>query len=316
MTTLSRHRFRWFELLWWLGALAAFFLFPDYRSFGTSVLIMSLFALSLSLILGFAGIVSLGHAVYFGVGAYVAGRLALAGWQEPISGVLAAGAVAGVLAGLLGLGILRLTGLPLLMATLALGVLFFEAANKATSITGGDDGLFGITLQPLLGTFEWTIFGTVQYLYALAWLAIMFILVRRVVASPFGLSLEGIRENRLRMKMLGTAVLRQLVLTYAASGFIAGVAGALSAQTSAFVGLQVLSIETSVDVLVMVVLGGVGSIYGGLIGAPIYLIVKYIAQQWNPFYWMIIVGVLLMAITVFAKDGIIGLATRLPRRMR
>lgn len=312
---LGRHRFRWYELIWWGAALAFFFLFPDYRSFGTSVLIMAMLALSLGLALGFAGIISLGHAVYFGIGAYMAGRLALAGWTEPVTGLLIAGIAAGLVAAILGAAILRLSGLPLLMVTLALGVIAFEAANKATSITGGDDGLFGIQLSPLFGRFEWSIFGTVQYLYSLTWLLLVFLLVRRFVASPFGLSLEGIRENPLRMALLGTAVRRQLVITYAFSGLIAGIAGALSAQTTAFVGLQVLSVETSVDALIMVVLGGVGSIYGGLLGAPLYMAVKYFTQHWNPFYWMLVVGLLLIVTTLFARGGISALLSRLQARL-
>jgi branched-chain amino acid transport system permease protein len=290
--------------LWWAAAAASFFLFPDYRAFGASVLVMALFGLSLGLSLGFAGIVSLGHAVYFGIGAYAAGRLALGGWQEPISVVLVAGLFSGLVAVGVGFAILRLSGLPLLMVTLALGVIAFEAANKATGLTGGDDGLVGISFEPVLGIFQWRLDGTVQFIYSLAWLAIVFLIARRLVGSPFGLSMAGVRENPQRMQLLGAPVLRRLVVMYAISGCIAGIAGALLTQNTAFVGLQVLSIETSVDVLVMVVLGGVFSIYGGLLGAPVYMIVKYVTQQWNPFYWMLVIGVLLMGVTFFLKGGI------------
>lgn len=299
--------------LWWAAALACFFLFPDYRGFGASVLVMALFALSLGLALGFAGIISLGHAVYFGIGAYAAGRLALAGWQEPISVVLVSGLVAGVLAVGIGFAILRLSGLPLLMVTLALCVIVFEAANKATAITGGDDGLIGVIFQPVLGVFNWTLDGKVQYIYTLAWLAFIFLLVRRIIASPYGLSMAGVRENPLRMQLLGAPVLRRLVVMYSLSAAIAGIAGALLTQSTAFVGLQVLSVETSVDVLVMVVLGGVFSIYGGLLGAPVYMIVKYLTQQWNPFYWMLVIGALLMGVTFFLKGGIAGWLARVSR---
>jgi len=290
--------------LWWAAAVACYFIFPDYRAFGASVLVMALFGLSLGLSLGFAGIVSLGHAVYFGMGAYVAGRLALGGWQEPISVVLIAGLAAGVLAVGVGYSILRLSGLPLLMVTLAIGVIAFEAANKATGLTGGDDGLVGISFEPVLGIFQWKLDGQVQYIYSLAWLAIVFLVARRLVDSPYGLSMAGVRENPLRMQLLGAPVLHRLVVMYSISAVMAGFAGALLTQNTAFVGLQVLSVETSVDVLVMVVLGGVFSIYGGLLGAPVYMIVKYLTQQWNPFYWMLVIGVLLMGVTFFLKGGI------------
>jgi branched-chain amino acid transport system permease protein len=298
-------------LIWWVAALASYFIFPDYRGFGAAVLVMTLFALSFGLALGFAGIISLGHAMYFGVGAYVAGRMALAGWQEPISGVLVSGFVTGVLAMGIGFVILRLNGLPLLMVTMALSVIVFEAANKATGITGGDDGLVGISFKPVLGIFNWTLDGNLQYLYTLAWLALVFLMARRVVSSPYGLSMAGIRENPLRMKLLGAPVLRRLVVMYSFCAAIAGIAGALLTQNTAFVGLQVLSLETSVDVLVMVVLGGAFSLYGALLGAPVYLIVKYLTQQWNPFYWMLVIGILLMGVTFFFKGGISGWLTRI-----
>lgn len=298
-------------LIWWFIAIACYFVFPDYRAFGASVLVMTLFALSFGLALGFAGIISLGHAMYFGIGAYVAGRLALAGWQEPISVVLISGAVTGVLAIGIGFVILRLSGLPLLMVTMALSVIVFEAANKATNITGGDDGLSGISFEPVLGIFKWSLDGNVQFLYTLAWLAVVFLIARRLVASPYGLSMAGIRENPLRMKLLGAPVLKRLVVMYALCASLAGIAGALLTQNTAFVGLQVLSLETSVDVLVMVVLGGAFSLYGALMGAPVYLIVKYVTQQWNPFYWMLVIGVLLMAVTFFLKGGIAGFLSRI-----
>ncbi len=315
---LNQHNF-WRSrvgLLWWLMALACYFIFPDYRGFGASVLVMTLFALSFGLALGFAGIISLGHAMYFGIGAYVAGRLALAGWQEPISGVLISGLVTGVLAIGIGFVILRLSGLPLLMVTMALSVIVFEAANKATSITGGDDGLTGVSFKPVLGIFNWSLDGNVQFLYSLTWLAVVFLFARRLVSSPYGLSMVGIRENPLRMSLLGAPVLRRLVVMYALCASFAGIAGALLTQNTAFVGLQVLSLETSVDVLVMVVLGGAFSLYGALLGAPVYLIVKYVTQQWNPFYWMLVIGVLLMGVTFFLKGGIAGFLSRIFQNRR
>ena len=307
---LARHRLRPLEPLWWLAALAVFFLFPTHLAIAGSVLIMALFALSFDVILGFAGVLTLGHAVFFGVGAYAAALIALGGWQEAISGALAAGLASAALAVAFGPFVLRLTGLPLIMVTLGIGVIFFEAANKAAWLTGGDDGLSGIMLSPLLGRFRWSLSGDTGYLYALGWLALLFYLLRRVMASPFGVALQGIRENSDRMRLIGAPVLRHLVAGYAISACIAGIAGALWTQTNQFVGLGVLSLETAIDGLVMLVLGGIGGLYGGLIGAPVYMLVKHFTQQWNPYYWMFLIGALLIVTVRFGRGGLLGIFGR------
>jgi branched-chain amino acid transport system permease protein len=310
---LDRHRVRVGEILYWLATLAVFFVFPEYLAFAAQVLVSALFVLSLDLILGFAGIISLGHALYFGFAAYVVGLCSLYGWIEPISQTLLGGVSAAILAAVTGPLILRLTGLPLIMVTLAFGVIAYEAANKMTWLTGGDDGLPGVQVAPVFGIFRWTIFSETAYCYVLAWLFVMFVVARRLVASPFGVALQGIRENSRRMGLIGTPVLRQLVWVYIISGFMAGVAGALSTQTTKFVGLAVLSLDTSVGALVMLVLGGVGRLYGGLVGAPIYMIVHHIASQWNPYHWMFIIGGLLVVVVVFARGGILGIGDALVR---
>ena len=303
------------DLVWWALALLVVVVLPQYLAIGSLVLVMVAFALSYNLALGIAGIVSLGHAVFFGVGAYTAGLLALSGWNEPVSGALAAGAASAMVAAVLGPFILRLTGLPLIMVTLAVGALFFEGASKATWLTGGDDGLSGFQIAPLFGMFKWGLSGHTKYLYVLGWLAVITFVVRRIVASPFGVSLQGIRENPARMRLIGTPVLLHLVIAYTVSAAIAGVAGALLAQTHAFVGLGVLSVDTAIDVLVMLVLGGVGHLYGAFVGAPVYMLVKHFAQQWNPFYWMIIIGLLLIAVVRFGSGGLIGMGTSALRRL-
>jgi branched-chain amino acid transport system permease protein len=280
------------------------------------VLVMVLLALSYDLLLGFSGVLSFGHAVFFGLGAFIAGWLALAGWTEPISVVLVAGVAAAVLAALVGPFLLRLTGLPLLMVTLALGVLVFEAAHKATGITGGDDGLAGIQFAPILGLFDWGLGGSTAYLYVLAWLVLLFVLLKRVVASPFGVMLQGIRENPARMRLIGNRVLPHLTLAYMISGAVAGMAGALFTQSNAFVGLGVLALDTSVDVLVMLVLGGIGSLYGAFIGAPAYMLLKHFSSQWNPHSWMLIIGVLLIAVVLLGRGGLLGIAQAARRRLR
>ena len=312
---LLRHRLRPLEPVWWLLAIAYFFVFPEYLAVATSVLVMALFALSLDLLIGFAGVLSLGHAVSFGIGAYVCALINLAGWREPITGVLVGGAASGLFALVVGPLILRLKGLPFIMITLGIGAIFYEAANKAVWLTGGDNGLPGVTLDPLLGLFRWSIFGQTSYLYVLCWLLVLFYLARRIVASPFGVALQGIRENPERMRLIGAPVLRHLVMAYTIASAMAGIAGALSAQTNAFVGLEVLSLTTSIDGLVMLVLGGIGRLYGGLIGAPVYMFVQHFAQQWNPYYWMFLIGGLLIFIVRFSRGGLLGLLDSLLRHV-
>jgi branched-chain amino acid transport system permease protein len=314
-SVLSWHRGHPAEWLWWLLAVLAFFVLPQYLAIGTLVLIMVLFALSFDLLVGFAGVVTLGHAVFFGIGAYTAGLLALAGWNEPLSGVVIGGAVSALVAAILGPLLLRLTSLPLIMVTLALGAMFFEGASKAVWLTGGDDGLAGIQIAPLFGLFRWGLRGHVKYLYVLGWLLVLTYLARRLIASPFGVTLQGIRENADRMRLLGVPVLLHLVIAYTISAGMAGIAGALLAQTQAFVSLDVFHLELAIDVLVMLVLGGIGSLYGGFIGAPVYMLVRHFAQQWNPFYWMIVIGLLLIVVVRLGRGGLLGAGRQVLARL-
>jgi branched-chain amino acid transport system permease protein len=313
---LSRHHWRVGEVAWVLAALACYFVFPQYLALGTSVLVMVVLVLSFDLLLGFSGVLSLGHAVFFGLGAFAAGWLSLAGWTEPVSAVVVAGIASAALAALIGPFLLRLTGLPLMMVTLALGVLVFEAAHKATTITGGDDGLAGIQFAPILGLFEWGLGGATAYLYTLAWLCVIFVLLKRVVSSPFGVMLQGVRENPARMRLIGNRVLPHLTLAYVISGAVAGMAGALFTQANAFVGLGVLAVDTSIDALVMLVLGGIGGLHGALVGAPVYMLLKHFSSQWNPFYWMLIIGVLLILVVLMGRGGLLGMLRSLMRRAR
>ncbi len=308
---LPSGRVRPAELVYWCLPVAAFFLFPDRLSFGTSVLTMTILAVSFSLVLSFAGIVSLGHAVYFGLGAYIAGLLSIGGWHEPISVVLLSGAGAALCAAALGPIVLRLSGLPMMMMTLAVGAVAYEAANKATWLTGGDNGLGDIAFDPVLGLFDWSVFGQTSYIYVLAWLFASFVLLRLVVNSPFGLALRGVRDNPLRMRLIGSPVVSQLVTAYALGAFIAGIAGALSTETTGFVGLDVIAVDLSINVLVMVVLGGVGTLYGGLVGAPVYMFVKEFAATLNPYNWMFFIGLMLVLVVLFGRGGILGALGRL-----
>ncbi len=311
---VSRHRFRPVETLPWVFAVLVFFVFPDYLLLGSQVLIMILFALSLDLILGYAGIISLGHAALFGTGAYAAGILsAHGGWGEPLTG-LAVAAMAAALVGLIsGWVILRTRGLTLLMLTMATTILLQELANEQEEITGGDDGLQGVSMDPLLGIFEFDLVGETAYLYSLAVLFVLFFVVRFIVYSSFGQSLRGIRENVVRMHAIGSPVDRQMLWVYTISAALAGVAGALLAQTTEFVALDVLSFERSGDILIIIILGGTGRLYGAFIGAPIYLLLQDQLAKWSPEYWLFGIGLVLVLTVVFVPHGLLGLFEMAPR---
>ncbi len=310
-------RIRWQEWLPWLLGIAVFFILPEYLALGARILIFILFALSLDLILGYAGIITLGHSAFFGFGAYVAGILsAKTGITDPLLQLAAAAAAAGLLGLLTGAVILRTQGLTLLMLTLAITSVCLEIANKATSITGGADGLSGITLSPLLGMFRFDLFGKTAFLYCLAVLFVGWWCIRRLIYSPYGASLTGIRENNVRMHSVGAPVYARLVVIYGFSGFIAGAAGALLTQTNQFVGLNVLGFEMSGDLLVMLILGGVGRIYGAFIGPIVYLIAQDLLAKQFPEYWYLGIGILLVLVVIYARGGLLGIADRLIAKLK
>lgn len=312
----AAHRLRLHEALPWLAAIAAYFIFPDYLALGGQILIMVLFALSLDLVLGYAGIVTLGHAAFFGTGAYVAGILATHGWTEPLSLLIAAGTASCLLGVVTGAIVLRTSGLSLLMVTLVVSELLQEAANRLGWLTGGADGLQGITIAPLLGFFRFDLFGRTAYVYCLIVLFLAWALARLIVHSPFGRSLVGVRENVTRMHAIGSPVFRRRLRIYAISAALAGVAGALLTQTTEFVALQVLSFQLSGTVLVMLILGGVGRLYGAFIGAPLYMIAQDQLARDDPAYWLFWIGLLLVVVVMFARGGVLGILDRLRRALR
>jgi len=304
---VRRHYFRWPEALPWLIAVGCYFLFPDRMAFGNQVLIMVLFALSLDLILGYAGIVTLGHAAFFGIGAYVAALITLQlGWEEPISGLLVGGLVAGLAGMVVGWFVLRYRGLTLLMLTIAFAATLQESGNLRSDITGGYDGLPGLTYKPLLGHFNYDLYGHVNYLYVLVVLAVVFYFVRRIVYSPFGQALTGIRENVQRMHAVGSPVHRRLVTVYAISAGIAGIAGALFTQTNAYVTLTVFDFEYSAKVMVMLILGGTGRLYGAFIGAVTYMFMEDYFSKLSPTFWQFGIGLMLVLVVLFARRGLLG----------
>ena len=301
------------EIAFWLIPVAAFFLLPGYLVLGSQILIVALFALSLDLILGYAGIVSLGHAAFFGLGAYTAGILAVKGWGEPISGLLAGGAMAALAGFIVSFLVVRGEDLARLMVTLGIGLLLFEAANKAAFLTGGVDGLSGVVMWKLLGVFAFDIGGKTAYVYSFVVLLAAFIALRRLVASPFGLSLTGIRENKQRMPAIGAPVQGRLVAAYTIGAAIAGVAGALLAQTTQFVGLDTLGFNRSAELMIMLVLGGTGRLYGAIIGTAVFMIAQDYLSGINPVYWQFWLGLAMVVFVFFARGGILGAIERLKR---
>jgi len=313
---LPTDRWRLAEIVFWLCVVAAFFAFPNHRVLGSQILITGLFAVSLDLVLGYAGIVSLGHAAYFGVGAYTAGLLAVHGWGEPFSGLLAAGVLGAVVGFATSFLVVRGSDLARLMVTLGIGLMLFEAANQLPSITGGADGLSGVTMWKLFGVFSFGLNGSAAYLYSLGVVFVLFVAVRRIVSSPFGLSLRGVRENVRRMPAIGAPVMRRLIAAYTISAALAGVAGGLLAQTTQFVGLDVFGFPRSADLMIMVVLGGAGRLYGGLVGAAVFMIAHHFLSDLNPIYWQFWLGLLLVVVVLFARGGILGAIAALRERRR
>ena len=309
---LARGRWRPAEALPWLAAAAIPLLFPGHLALATQTLVLALFALSLDLILGYCGIATLGHAAYFGLGAYVAGLLpARLGWHEPLGGLVAAAAAAGLYGLATGWLLLRYHGLALLMLTLASAILLQELANAVPGLTGGFDGLTGIELDPLLGRFEWDIWRRTHYWYALAVLAGGFGLLRHLVRTPFGRSLVGIRDNAQRMTALGVDIHRRRVAAYTLAAALAGVAGAAHAQTNAFVTVEVLGFARSGMVLIVLVLGGAGRLYGALLGAVVYAVLEDLLAKASPEFWQFGIGLALVAAVLAGRGGLLGIGERL-----
>jgi branched-chain amino acid transport system permease protein len=302
-TLAAQARWRLPELAFWAAALASVFLLPGRHLILTEIAILALFALSLDLILGYAGIISLGHAAYFGFGAYCAGLLAKHEIiTEPVMALVVstiASAAVGLVTSFL---VLRGSDLSRLMVTLGLAMVLREIANKADWLTGGADGLQGVIMAPILGLFAFDITGHVAYVYCLSVLFVLFLAARRLVHSPFGLSLRAIKGNALRASTVGVPVNGRLVAIYTIAAGYAGCAGALLTQTTAFASLDVLSFERSADLLLVLIIGGTGYLYGGLIGAIVFKLMQDWFADLTPQYWPFWVGLVLVVIVLVGRD--------------
>jgi branched-chain amino acid transport system permease protein len=295
-------QWHWSEIAFWCFLLGCGFLFTSRFLIMTEILRLALFALSLDLILGYAGIVSLGHAAFFGVGAYGAGLLALHGIiNEPVIALLAAGLLASLVGFLTSFLVIRGVDLTRLMVTLGIALLLEALAERYSNITGGTDGLQGIEMAPVLGLFSFDMFGKVGFFYSLAVLFVLFLLARRIVHSPFGLSLRAIKNNPLRAAAVGVPVNRRLIAVYTLAAFYAGIAGALFTQTTALASLDVFAFERSADLMLVLVIGGTGYLYGGLIGAVIFKILQEFFSTITPQYWQFWIGLVFVVIVLVGR---------------
>ncbi len=293
-----------------LIGVGCYFLFPDNLSFLTMLLSTALLVMSLDLVTGVGGVATLGHAFVYGAGAYAAGIASVNGVSDPLLLLLigsAAGTLAGVASGAL---ILKGHGLSQLVVSIALVQLASEGINKASSVTGGSDGLSGLMIGPLFGLFEFDLWGRTAFWLALVLVVLVAIILRRIIRSPFGMICRGIHRDRVRVRAMGSTIFPPLLKMYAISGFVAGLGGALQAVATQVVGLDSISFTTSAEALVMLIFGGTASVFGALAGTFLVMWFEHVVSAASPFHWLILVGILLIAVVLFAPKGLYGLVAR------
>jgi len=307
----ARERWKPAEMAFWLLLIGVYFVFPSSLVFASQILITGLFALSLDMILGYAGIVTLGHAAFFGIGAYTAGLMAANGLHDPFLGLLGAGIAAGIAGYFCSFLLSRGGDLTRLMITLGIGLLLYEIANSATKYTGGVDGLQGVEIGKLFGLFSFDLYGKTAYIYVLCIAFLLFLFTRSMMHSPYGLALRSIRENQTRALAIGIPISACLTNIYTIAAVMAGIAGALLTQTTQFVGIDVLSFQRSADLLIILIIGGTATMYGGFIGAAVFMFVQDRLSNLNPQYWQFFLGILLIVMTLYLRSGILGGFSRL-----
>ena len=293
---------RWWELALIAALPVSWLLLPSHALLFNEIAILALFALSLDLILGYAGVVSLGHAAFFGIGSYAAALFAKLVMPDPLVGMVVAVATSAAFGALCSVLILRGTDLTRLMVTLGVASILYELANKLDWLTGGADGLQGVVIGPLPGQFEFDLAGRTAYAYTLAVLIACLLLVRKLVHSPFGYSLQALRDNRLRAGSIGLSVNTRLVVVYTVASAIAGAAGALLAQTSGFASLDVFEFHRSAEVLLVLVIGGTGYLYGGIFGAIVFKLLHDLISAWTPQYWNFWFGLFLVVLMLVGRE--------------
>ena len=299
---LKTSRIQWWEPLVWLLAFMGPWLFPQHALIINEIAIVALFAVSLDLVLGFSGVVSLGHASFLGFGAYTAALFAKWIHPDPLLGLAVGTLAACVLGALCSATILRGSDLTRLMVTLGMALILFELANKFDGLTGGSDGLQGVMMGPVLGRFEFDLMGQVAASYSLTVLLVLFFLARRLVHSPFGATLKAVRDNRLRAMAIGIPVSARLAVVYTIAAGVAGAAGALMAQTTGFASLDVFALERSADVMLILVIGGVGWLYGGVVGAVVFKLMHDVISSITPQYWTFWMGLFLVVLVMVGRE--------------
>ena len=297
--------FKPWEAALWLLAFAAPVVLSRHALMINEIVIFALFAISLDLILGYTGIVSLGHAAFFGMGAYAAALFAKLVHADPLLGLLFAIVVSTVLGTVCSLTIMRGTDLTRLMVTLGMASILMELANKLDWLTGGADGLQGVVMAPVLGRFEFGLSGMTAAYYSLCVTLLLFILLRRLVFSPFGATLMAVRDNRLRAMAIGIPVTARLATVYTVAAAIAGAAGALLAQTTGFASLDVFDFHRSADVMLLLVIGGVGWLYGGVVGAVVFKVMHDILSSVTPQYWTFWIGLFLVVLVMVGRERLV-----------
>lgn len=302
----ERASWQWLEIAYWVAIVISIFAFPTHEMLIAQVMIAGLFAVSFDLLVGYAGIPSLGHAAFFGIGAYTAGIIAHNGWTEPLTGLLAGTLAAGLVGFIFSVFVSRLYGIALLMITFGLGLLIYEGAHSAEAITGGDDGLSVGNLNPILNLFPFDFYGHTAAGYTLVVVFLAYLVARRIVNSPFGLELKGIRENVRRIPALGIPLAYRYMVAFTVSAMLAGLGGALLGQITGTIALGFLSFDRSASVLILVMLGGIGTLYGPLIGAAVYMVAQDQLANMNPVYWNFWIGLMLVIVVLFARGGIVG----------
>jgi branched-chain amino acid transport system permease protein len=302
---LSTARVRGWEPLVWLVAFALPLAFPGHALIVNEVAIVALFAVSLDLVLGYTGIVSLGHAAFLGFGAYASALFAKHVMPDPAVGLLFGMGCATLLGAVCSLTILRGTDLTRLMVTLGMALILMELANKLDWLTGGSDGLQGVIMGPVLGHFEFDLYGQTAAWYSLTVLILLFGLARRFVHSPWGATLMAVRDNPLRAMAIGIPVHNRLAVVYTVAATIAGAAGALLAQTTGFASLDVFALERSADVMLMLVIGGVGWLYGGVLGAVVFKLMHDVISGITPQYWTFWIGLFLVVLVMVGRERLI-----------
>jgi branched-chain amino acid transport system permease protein len=293
------------EPVFWLLALASPFVLGTHALIINEIAIVALFAISLDLVLGYSGIVSLGHAAFFGMGAYVAALFAKLVMPDPLVGLVIAIAVSTLLGALCSMTVLRGSDLTRLIVTLGVALILLELANKLDWLTGGADGLQGVVMGPLLGRFEFDLAGKTSAWYSISVALIFFVLARRLTGSAFGATLMAIRDNRLRATSIGIPVSSRLAVIYAVAAGVAGAAGALLAQTTGFASLDVFAFDRSADVMLMLVIGGTGWLYGGVAGAIVFKIMQDVISSITPQYWTFWIGLFLVVLMLVGRERLL-----------